>query len=145
RAAEVALHDRLGQLLHRRDVQGLDQDLARLGDRDLRHLVDRRRRPVVVDADVVDQRGRGAPGANPFELVLRVDQGLFEAPTTVVEDCFVAHCTLLIVVPRGSPFTTRSMLPSLKRSNTTTGRPFSMHSVIAVPSMTLRRRSSTCM
>src|SRR5262245_5687883 len=145
RGAEIALRDDLHQLLQHRDVERLDQDLARLGDRDLRHLPDRGRRPVVVHPHAVDQRGRGPPCADPLELVPEVRQGLLEAPTSIVEYGLGVHSSLLIVVPRASPFTTRSMLPSTKRSNTTTGRRFSMHRVIAVPSITARRCSSTCM
>src|SRR3954470_19623544 len=46
--------------------------------------------------------------------------------------------------PIGSPLIARLMLPGVRRLNTTIGRRLSMHSEIAVASITLRPRSRTC-
>ena len=97
-------------------------------------------RAVVVDADVVDERRRGARRADRAQLLLEVVQRLLHA---VLACRFMIVVVAVIVrsgcvVPRGSPRTTRSMLPSSNMLKTTTGSRFSMHSVIAVPSMTPR-------
>ena len=143
--AEVGLLDRLDELGQRRGIEGLDHDLARLGDRDRGHLRDRRGRAVVLDANVLDQRARGARGADRAHQVLQVVQGLLHLVARVLDDRLVAHAQLRMRVPRVSPRTTRSRLPSSKRLKTITGRRFSMQSVIAVPSMTERPCCRTSM
>jgi hypothetical protein len=46
-----------------------DRDRARVGDRDVRDLHDRRVGAVIADLERLDQRGRGATGAKTRELV----------------------------------------------------------------------------
>src|SRR5581483_10876042 len=70
--AEVGLLDRLLDRSDRARVEGLDGEHARLGDADGRELLQRRLRAVVVDFDAVEQRRRGAAGADGVELDARV-------------------------------------------------------------------------
>src|SRR5258708_9602539 len=129
---------RAQSLLHRPDlalVVDLHDQEARFGRADLGELVERSRRAVVRNHDLVDQGGVGAAGANGLHLgpqkLDRLRQLLFRVPQDGVD-----HEAAPTRVPISSPSTTRSMLPSVSRLKTTIGTLLSMHSVSAVLSMT---------
>src|SRR5690606_10565927 len=127
----------------------------------------RRRRPVVVDHDAVEQVRVGAPGADRAEVLADLLDRLVHAVARVEDDVVEIHGCLPLMsspggrpgvaqgggtgrsdvqmaaglpavtsVPTGSPRTTRPMLPSRNSSNTTIGSPLSMHSEMAVASIT---------
>src|SRR5262249_27097685 len=150
---------------HHAAVPRLDDDQARFRCGDGGELGDRGRGAVVVDANVVEQGRRRPAGANRSQLVIesvfRVAHALFAAPQDV-RDAILQHrsasqtgpATIYRVaypkvsragadagqatsVPMGSPSMARRMLPSWARSNTMIGSLLSMHSEIAVLSMTL--------
>src|SRR5947209_1428274 len=68
RQPEVRLLDRLLDRADRARVERLDREHPRIRDADRRQLLERRRRPVVLDLDAVEQRRRGASGAHRAEL-----------------------------------------------------------------------------
>src|ERR1035437_6767800 len=152
----------LESLLDGRDraaIIRLDHQQARLGRGDPRDALQRRRRPVVVDLDAVDQRRRRPPGPDAAEVLLEsldallhahlgVAQALLDLRLGVLRTGAITHepspCASTRV-PMSSPSTTRSILPSAKRSKTMMGVALSMHSVSAVLSMTSRPRLRTSM
>ena len=97
-------------------VVRLDREEAGLGRRDRRHVVERRRRPVVVDRDPVEQRRRRAPGADAVELgagrsidlSIRRSQSARKSSIAVTQASF----GVVTIVPIRSPEATRTMLPS---------------------------------
>src|SRR6478752_5146419 len=87
--AEVGLLDRLLDGVHRGLVAGADDDGARLGVLEGGELLQRGRRTVVVDEDLLEHARVGAPGADAREallgdldgllhLLLGVEQGLVD-------------------------------------------------------------------
>ena len=61
------------------DIPRLDGDERRLGNVQVRELVQRRRRPVIVHADVIQNSERGAPGPDVRHLVLKVRNRLLHS------------------------------------------------------------------
>src|SRR5690606_38817324 len=93
--AEVGVDDRL---LHRGDHRLLprgDGERARIGDRYAGHLRQRHVRTVVVDLDVVDQRGVGAPGTDLYQGVAQRFDALLHAVLCVSLD-LVEHRRLRV-------------------------------------------------
>ncbi len=126
-------------LLDRADltpVVNLNHEQPRFGCADLRKLVERRRRAVVGNHDLVDQRRVGAAGANGGELGGEVLDGLRHLRLRVTKDGVDHEAAAPTSVPIFSPSTTRSMFPCSSRLNTTMGTSLSMHSVRAVLSIT---------
>ena len=68
--AEVGGLDRFGDGTEGVLVPGLDGDQAGFGDRDGGHLVEGHGGAVVVDADVFDEAGVGASGADGLEFAV---------------------------------------------------------------------------
>src|SRR5829696_2359605 len=144
RETEIGLEDRALDRLDRSRVVRLHGDHARLGDVDRRELLERRRRPVVVDLDAVEERRGRAAGPDCVELV-RSGLDRLVHPSGRVAHEVVDHSSLLaveIIVPIRSPRTTRPMLRSSSRPKTWIGRLLSMQSESAVESITLSPRSS---
>src|SRR5207248_10402416 len=121
---------------------------AGVGRGDRGHLVHRRGRAVVVDADRVQERHGGAPGPHGGELpAQRLDRRV-HTRVDVLEDLLhelLLYADAVTTEPTGSPQTIRLMLPDRVRSKTTIGSLLSMQSEIAVVSMTSRRRLRTSM
>src|SRR3954453_6421338 len=114
RQPQVGLHDRLLDRLDRALVVGRHREHPRLGRRDVRQLLQRRLRAVVVDAHAVEQaRGRAA-GAHGAELRLRGVDGLRHATLRVVEELVdqLAFAHVETRVPTWSPETIRWILAS---------------------------------
>src|SRR5262249_45009690 len=128
-----------------------DDDLLRVGGADLGHLLERRRRAVVLDPQPVHQRGRGPAGAEAAQLVAEDGDRLFHALFAVEQDFVTGHGRLsgrvqtvsLTRVPMGWPAIARSMLPSRLKLNTRIGILPSRHRLIAAMSMTCRLSRST--
>src|SRR3954451_20896774 len=139
RQAEVGLHDRPLDRLDRALVVRLDGDQPRLGRVDRRHLAQRRLRAVVVDADAVQQRRAGPPGAHGLELLARRVHGLVHVLARVLKE-FVDH--VVTSVPTRSPEIIRLMLESSAMSKTWMLSLLSMHRASALESITFRSRSS---
>src|SRR5215208_5436878 len=148
---EVGLLDRLLDRLDRGRVERLDGEHARLGDVDRRQVLERRRRPVVVDLDPVEQRGRRPAGADGVEvLVRRLDRLVHSArgvPQEFVDrhshQCSAPSAGVEMIVPTRSPATTRPMLPRVS-SKTWIGSLLSMQRESAVVSITFSPRSIAC-
>src|SRR5262249_29743119 len=143
--AEVRLHDRLLDRFDRRGVERLDREHARLGDVNGRELLQRRRLPVVLDVDAVQQRRRGAACAYAVELLLGRLDGLVHSAHRVLDEIIDHQSAPVSVgvemsVPTRSPATMRRMLPP-DRPKTWIGSLLSMQSERAVVSITLRPRS----
>src|SRR5699024_476992 len=136
-------------------VERRDDHHARFGDRERGQLVQRCGRTVVVDGDPVEGRRGGTARADGREVLLRDPDGLLHLLFGLKEGFFghcgapgTTWCSWLggpaarrqapdgpTMVPIFSPRTARRMLPWLIRSNTTMGRPLSMHRLTAVASM----------
>ena len=137
-------------VLDRRRVERLDREQPRLGHVDRRDVLERRRRPVVVDLDPVEQRRRGAAGPDGVEvLVGRVDRlvhPLRRVAHEVVDSCHSRH--LLRSASRSASRRSRRRRPARccpgASSNTWMGRLLSMQSESAVVSITFRPRSIAC-
>src|SRR5689334_5084961 len=146
RQAEVGLLNRFFDPLDRGGIERLDREHPRLWDVDRRKLLERRRRPVIVDRDAVEQRGRRAAGTHGVELGACVLDARVH-PLACVLDQLVdgrhqlsSSAGVEMSVPTCSPATTRRMLPSAS-ANTWIGRLLSMHSESAVVSITFSPRS----
>src|SRR5205823_8332188 len=143
RQAEVRFLDRLLDLLDRGRVERLDREHARLGCVDRREVLQRRRRPVVVDRDSVEQRGSRAACAHGVEVLVRRLDRLVH-PLRRVADEVLDHRSspsgVEMTVPIFSPVATLPMLPGLS-SKTWIGSRLSMQSERAVVSITFRPRS----
>ena len=162
--------DGLFDVLDRAGIERADDDLRRLRGADRGQLLDRRRRAVDLDAQRIDQARVGPAGANAGQGVLEHVDGLFHALFDVEQDFVGAHgqlpltchrkrfvtglltrqlldqrARLLMIVPTFSPFTARSMLPSLRKLNTRIGMSCSMHCAMAVGSITRRFCSRTAL
>ena len=74
---QVGRADRLLDGADLRNVPGLHRDQRRLRHMQVGHLVQRRRRSVVVHANVVEQTQRGAAGADGGHLVLQIAEITF--------------------------------------------------------------------
>src|SRR5262249_5313153 len=115
----------------------------RIGNGEGRDLVQRRLGAVVLDHDAVEQRGVRASGAHVRQLLLERADGLLHLLLARCEHV-VGHarppCTS---VPIRTPDTARMMFPCSSMLNTRIGSPLSMHSEIAVESITWRLRLST--
>ena len=121
REAEVGLEDRALDRLDRAGIVRLHRDHARLGDVDRRELLERRRRPVVVDLDAVEQRRGRAAGPDGVELVRSGFDRLVHPSGRVaheVVDHSSSSLAVEIIVPIRSPRTTRPMLRSSSRPKT---------------------------
>src|SRR3954463_5851654 len=114
RQPEVVLHDRLLDRLDRALVVGRPREHPRLGRRDVRQLLQRRLRAVVVDAYAVEQRRRRATGAHGPELRLRGVDRLGHPALRVVEELVdqLAFAHVETRVPTRSPETIRWILAS---------------------------------
>src|SRR5256885_1917453 len=69
--AEVGLLDRLLDGLQGGGIERLHRQQARLRRPDRGEVLERRRGPVVLDLDPVEERGGGATGSDAVELVAR--------------------------------------------------------------------------
>src|SRR5262249_52849643 len=116
-----------------------DREHPRLGRRDRRQLPEWCDRPVVIDVDAVQERRAGPAGTHRLELDPRRFHGLVHVLARVLEE-FVDH--VVTSVPTRSPETIRLMFESSAMLKTWMLRWFSMQSVSAVRSITLRLRSS---
>src|SRR5262249_39577317 len=118
----------------------LDHDRPGVGHRNRRHLVDGRRRAVIVDADPVEQTGRRAPRAHRGELPPQCLERAGHLRLHSLHDALRVrhgrHPPDDTIEPTVSPRTIRWMLPDLVRSKTMIGSLLSMQSEIAVASMT---------
>src|SRR5262249_9014256 len=149
---QVAGADRLLDVFEGRLVERPDDDLLRVGRADLGHLFQRRRRAVVLDAQAVDQRGRGPAGAQAAEFVAEDADRLFHPVFAVKEYFFAGHVRLSVgfqtvsvtSVPIGWPAMARSMLPSRLKLKTRMGILPSRQRLIAAMSITWRLSRSTC-
>src|SRR5438067_9062202 len=140
-----ALVARAQRLLDRADlalVVNLDDEQPWLGSADLRELIERGRRAVVRDHDLVDERRVGAAGSDVGELRAEVVDRLAHLRLRLSQDR-VDHVAAPTSVPTSSPSTTRSMLPGVRRLKTTIGTSLSIQSVRAVLSITSMPRLST--
>src|SRR5262249_54726944 len=142
---------------------GLHHQRSGVGRRDGGHLADRRRVAVVVHPDAIEQRRGGTAGPHGGELTpqpiqRRVHAGLhllqhglhddllFEGTAALPHGAFQLirgepwgspfSYVDVTIEPTGSPHTIRRMLPGRVRSKTTIGSLFSMHSEMAVVSIT---------
>ena len=86
RQAEIGLLHGALDVLDRAGVERLHDEQTRLRRRDRREALERRRRPVVVDRDAVEERRGRAAGANRVELVVRRLDRLVHAPLRVREE-----------------------------------------------------------
>ncbi len=91
REAEVGLHHRLLDRLDLGRVEGLHGEHARLGRADRRHVLERRRGPVVVDRDPIEKRGGGPAGAHAVELGARHLDRLVHPPLRVLQELLDAR------------------------------------------------------
>jgi hypothetical protein len=73
--------------------------LARLGHRDVRDLLQRRHRAVVVDADGVDEGRRGTTGADAAELLLQVLERLVGLQLEIGQDRCVGFHAFTVAAP----------------------------------------------
>ena len=64
-------------------IPGLNRDHRWFRNVQLRHLVERRRRTVVIHPDAVQNADRSASGSNGRHFVLEIDQHLFHTRTSV--------------------------------------------------------------
>ena len=112
--------------------------------------------------NAVEDRDRGAPGPHARQLVLDVLERhvhpLVDFRVQAFQIVDIHRLTLKSRIlrsfkfelqavtndPTGSPMMARLMLPGVRRLNTTIGSRLSMHSEMAVASITLRPCSSTC-
>src|SRR6266508_4232343 len=142
--ADVALGD--GSLDRRQNgaVPGLDHDEVRVRNADPGQLVERRRGSVVIDGQVLDQRGGGTTGADAGEVALHgFDRALhlrFRG-----ENGLAGHGSPspVMSVPSCSPRTARTMFPACVISKTTIGISLSMARLTAVASSAPRRLESS--
>ena len=142
-----------------RGIERLHDDERRLGNRQAGDLVQRHLRAVGLDVHVVEQGSRRPAGADAGELVLDVlerdvhplvDFGKqsFEivdihiAPSLSGGPLRALHA--VTIEPIGSPMTVRRRFPGVRRLKMMIGRRLSMHSVIAVESITRNPLSMTC-
>src|SRR5206468_652215 len=92
---EVAGADGLLDVLERRRVERLDEELLRLRRAHRGELLDRRRRAVVLDPEGVEQGRRRPAGAEALQFVAENVQGLLHAVAAVFQNLFVGHgCSL---------------------------------------------------
>ena len=135
---------RADRLLHRADVglvPHLHRDHARLGHGDRRDLIQRHVCAIDLDGHGIEQRGRGATGAQASEIALqRFDRALHPALQIGLVICghqrlSMSFCT---TVDTPSPRRTAAKLPCSRMLKTTMGMLLSRHSAIALASMTLR-------
>src|SRR6185503_16459379 len=140
---EVRPADGLLDRLQERGVPGLDRDERGVGRREVAHLVERRRRAVVVDADAVQHGQGGPPGAHRAELLAHGLERRVHALFGVGDEGLDGHGHSFTMVPTLSPRTMRRRLPFCRRLYTMMGSLLSLQREIAVASMTLRSFSST--
>ena len=88
--AEVAVADGLLDGAERGAVVRLDEQLAGLGHLEAGELLQRHGRAVVLDQQLLDERGRGPAGAHRRELALHVLDGLLHL-VDGVEERFFGH------------------------------------------------------
>src|SRR5205814_864541 len=113
------------------------------GYREAGELLERNLGAVVVDLQLVDERGSGPAGADAGELLLEMHDRLVHA-VLALGDVGVHHASFVVTsVPMGSPISALPMLPGSMTSNTMIGSALSMQNVIAVESITSSRRLST--
>ena len=160
REAEVGLLDRLLDGRELRGLPRLDDQGARVGHGDRRHLVDgrgrrrssrrasRRAAPVLARPVRTPANSRASRSA---ATCIRVSRSLITAsmiahPPGRDRSPLVRPATSADTIePTGSPLTIRRMLPGRVRSKTTMGSLLSMQSEIAVVSITSSPRFSTSM
>ena len=58
-------------------IERLGDDHGGVGNREVRELIERRRRSVVVDHDAVEHQKGGPPGAQVLELLVKMLHGTF--------------------------------------------------------------------
>src|SRR5262249_31201995 len=143
---DIAGLDGLLDRFDRALVVGGDDEHTRLGHREAGKLLQRHFRPVVIDAQLLDDRGGRASGADAGELLLHVEDGLAHLVLGFVD--LRVHqrsspAEALTSVPIASPTNVRMMLPGWVTSNTMIGSELSMQNVIAVESITCRPRCNT--
>src|SRR5262249_10912507 len=154
---ELRRADRLFDLRDQRPLPRLDGDQARISDRQRRHLVEGRRRAVVLDAYAVEDRQIRAAGTHFAELASECLDCFVDVALQALDD--VVHHALIpptlprlptlqtiriyvvraggpmrgsrrsssTSVPSGSPSTTRRMLPGTVMLKTRMGRLLSLH------------------
>ena len=136
------------RLFDRRDVgpvPHLDADQPRLGHRHGRHLVERHVGAIDLDLDAIDQRGRGAAGAQAAKVVL---QGFDRAVHAALEVGGIDTGRHFTLRPERSSRCPRPPAPwqdcrGWRMLNTTIGMSLSRHRATAAASMTLRSSAST--
>src|SRR5213076_967931 len=108
--------------LQRALVVGRDDEHPRLGNGEARKLLQRHLGAVVVDPELLDERGRGPTGADGTDLILQVDDDLVHLVVRVV-DPRVGHLVSLgyTSVPIGSPVSALVIFPGCITSNTMIG------------------------
>src|SRR3989442_225530 len=146
--SEVRIAD--GLLDHRDHLllERLHSHRPRVGQRDIRHLIDRHHRAVIVDVEVVEQAGVRAPRAHlrkiGFQRFNRLLHLLLGGSLDVADHrsfSFLVgrtrdqQCTS---VPSSSPSTTRFNAPGTKIENTFTSMFWSRQSASAVASITFK-------
>src|SRR5215469_4411591 len=143
--AQVGGLYRLLDIMERRLVVGSDYQQPHLGRGQPSQLAERGLGPVVIDRQVLDECGGGAPGAHPRKLMLESLDGFFHFLASHLND-FAGHdATLSTRVPMVSPITALLILPGLRKLKTMMGSWLSMHIEMAVESITFRFFCKTSM
>src|SRR5258708_3442906 len=142
--AEITRLDRLLDRFQRTLVVRRNDQNASLGNGEAGQLLQRHLGAVVVDPELLHERGRGPPGPDAAELILEVDNDLVHL-VVCLRDPSVGHLASLgcTSVPIGSPVSALVMLPACITSKTMIGKELSMQNVIAVESMTWSPRART--
>src|SRR5271157_4918909 len=91
RQAQVARLDRLDDVADHRRIKRPDQDLLRLRRAQVRELLERRRRAVIIDPDRIDQARVRPSGPDTPELVGQKGDALFHPVFRLEGDFFDAH------------------------------------------------------
>ncbi len=145
RQAEIGLEDRLLDLDHGAAVEGLNDQEPRLGGAQSGKLIERRRRAVVLDHDMVEQSRRSPAGPQLGQIPAKRAYRTVHFLLQLSENRVVHRFPPLTKVPIASPDTTLLILPFSIRLKTMIGKLLSMHSEIAVESITLSSRFNTSM
>ena len=78
---------------------GLDEELTRLRNLDPGQLLERHRRPVVLDVELLDEGGSGPARANRLELRLDVPDGLVHLVDGLENGLFDHWPSVTVLVP----------------------------------------------
>src|SRR5262249_34290574 len=114
----------------------------RLGNGEVRHLIDRHVRAVGRHENPVEHAEVRTARAERLEALLQGDDGVVHLLLDVLELLPHASAPAETSEPMSSPVTTRWMLPLTVRLKPLIGIPFSMQSATAAASMTWRPASS---